>query len=111
MIERDSKNNLKFASLQSEFGASLARELGADPEALVTLMLVENNKLYDRSTAALRIARHLRFPWFLSVTFLIVPPFIRNAAYKIISKNRYKWFGKKDTCMMPTPELQERFLS
>ena len=110
IIERDPKGAFRFASLQSEFGKKLATDHGANPEALNTMMLVEGEKLYMRSTAALRIARRLRFPWFLAAVFLVVPPFIRNGVYNIVSKNRYKWFGKKDACMIPTPEIRERFL-
>jgi predicted DCC family thiol-disulfide oxidoreductase YuxK len=71
---------------------------------------VQNGKLYKRSTAALRLARMLRFPWNLAYGFIIVPAFIRDFFYKIIARNRYRWFGQKDTCRIPTPEEIARFL-
>ena len=110
IIERDPKGIFRFASLQSDAGKSLAEAHGADASHLNTMMLIENGRLYKRSTAALRIARRLRFPWSLGWIFIIVPPFIRDAIYNVISRNRYKWFGEKETCMIPTPELRERFL-
>lgn len=75
-----------------------------------SFILVENGKMYQRSTAALRVARRLRGLWPMLYMFIIVPAFIRNVAYNIIAKNRYKWFGKKDACMIPTQEERERFV-
>lgn len=110
IIDRDPKGIFRFASLQSEVGKRLAEEQGADASSLNTMMLVEGGTLYKRSSAALHIARRLRFPWFLAWIFIVVPPFIRDAAYNILARNRYKWFGEKDACMIPTPEIRERFL-
>ncbi len=76
-----------------------------------TFILVENGKIYDKSTAALKIARKLKGFWRLLYGFIVVPKFIRDAVYNIISKNRYQWFGRQDECMMPTPELRARFLN
>lgn len=110
IIDRDPKGKFRFASLQSEAGKQLAEEHGGDTSELNTMMLIQEGKLYKRSSAALRIARGLRFPWHLAWAFIIVPPFIRDAVYKIIARNRYKWFGQKDACMIPTPEIRGRFL-
>lgn len=110
IIDRDPKGRFRFASLQSEAGKQFAEEHGGDTSQLNTMMLIQDGTLYKRSSAALRIARGLRFPWPLAWAFIIVPPFIRNAVYNIIARNRYKWFGQKDACMIPTPEIRERFL-
>ena len=109
-IERDPKAIFRFASLQSDFGQSILAQNVVDTEGGDTIVLLENGKVYDRSTAALRIARQLS-GWikFLYV-FIIVPKFIRDFVYKIIAKNRYRWFGKQESCWMPTKELKARFL-
>ena len=78
-----------------------------DPD---TIVLVEDGQLYTHSTAALKIARHLRWPWSWSVVFIIVPRFVRDAVYRWVARNRYRWFGKSDACRVPTPELRARFL-
>jgi predicted DCC family thiol-disulfide oxidoreductase YuxK len=75
------------------------------------MVLVEGEMVSTRSTAGLRIARRLSGLWPLLYAFLIVPKFLRDAVYRVIAKNRYKWWGKRDACMVPTPEVQERFLS
>lgn len=110
IIERDPKSRFRFASLQSDAGKRLAEQHGADASRLNTMMLIRNGRLYKRSGAALRIARGLRFPWPLAAVLLIVPAFIRDAVYDVIARNRYKWFGEKETCMIPTPDIRERFL-
>jgi predicted DCC family thiol-disulfide oxidoreductase YuxK len=71
---------------------------------------VEGDKMYRKSTAALKVARQLVGIWKLLYAFMIIPPFIRDAVYSVIAKNRYKWFGKREACMIPTSELKERFL-
>lgn len=113
IIDRDPKGKLKFASFQSEAGKGVLREHGlpvpeGDPTSIV---LVIGEKTYDGSGAALRIAARLNFPWFLFAVFLIVPWFLRDLGYYIIAKNRYRWFGKGDSCRVPTPELKARFLT
>lgn len=110
IIKRDPKGYFKFGALQSEEGKALLAQHGLPPEALDTIVLIENGKAYTYSTAPLRITRKLVFPWFLFFIFLLVPTFIRNPIYKWISRNRYKWFGKQESCMMPTPEIRKRFL-
>ena len=110
IIKRDKNAYFKFASLQSDFGKQVLEKNGLNTTSFDTLLLLENDKLYDRSSAALRIARHLSFPWFLLYANIIIPKFIRDFFYNIIAKNRYKWFGKKEECWLPTPELKQRFL-
>ena len=74
-------------------------------------ILVENGKVYDRSTAALKVLKRLNGLWRLFYGFIIVPKFIRDGVYNFIAKNRYQWFGRKDECMIPTPELKAKFLN
>lgn len=75
-----------------------------------TMLLIENEKVYTRSTAALRIAKRLRFPINLCYVIIVIPRFIRDAAYDYISRKRYQWFGQSKSCMMPTPDVAKRFL-
>jgi predicted DCC family thiol-disulfide oxidoreductase YuxK len=87
-----------------EHGVAIAE---GDPSSIV---LIEDGRALERSTAALHIARHLSGIWKLGWVLLVVPRFLRDAAYDFIAKRRYRWFGKKDVCMVPTPELRARFL-
>lgn len=111
IIKRDPKGYFKFAPLQSELGKSLLEKHGMPTDAMDTIILIENGIAYNYSTAALRIARKLSGLWALFYIFIIVPPFIRNPIYRFVGRNRYKWFGKKESCMMPTPEIRSRFLA
>jgi predicted DCC family thiol-disulfide oxidoreductase YuxK len=112
VIAHDPDGYFKFASQQSDAGKALMEQHGiAIPEGdPLSLVLVEDGKVYERSTGALRIARHLSFPFKLGWVFIITPRFIRDFVYNVIAKHRYAWFGKKDVCMVPTPELRARFL-
>jgi len=111
IMKHDKKNIFKFAALQSEKGGELQKKFGLNPKDLSSFILVEEEKYFTKTTAALRVAKHLGFPWKLSYIFIIIPPFIRNISYNIIAKYRYKWFGKRDACRIPTPEEKEKFLS
>ena len=86
------------------------RQHGLDPTQLDSFVLVEGDRAYRESTAALRVARRLGGGWPLFYAAIILPRFLRDPIYKFIARNRYRWFGKKDTCMIPTPELKARFL-
>lgn len=113
IIDRDPKGIFRFASLQSERAAELLRAEGrtppvGDPESVV---LIENGVVYEHSGAALRIARRLGLPWSLFFVFWIVPWFVRDAVYRLIARNRYRWFGRSEQCRIPTPELRARFLT
>ena len=111
VIERDPTAIFRFAALQSDFGQEILAKNALITEGGDTMILVEKGQVYDRSTAALRIAKRLSGGIkFLSV-FLIVPKPIRDFVYKIIARNRYRWFGKQETCWLPTKELKARFLS
>lgn len=109
VIKRDPAGYFQFASLQSEEGKKLLQQYGL-PETLETVVLIENNTAYTYSTAPLRTARKLKGFWKFGYVFLIVPRFIRDAVYRFIARNRYRWFGKKESCMMPSPDVQSRFI-
>lgn len=111
IIERDRENYFKFAPLQSEIGQKLLNEYGIDPTVTDSVVLIENEKAYTRTTAALRIARKLSGAWRFFYGFIVVPPFVRDVFYKLFAKYRYKMFGKQEACMMPTPEIREKFLA
>lgn len=110
VIKYDREKLFRFASLQSDAGTLLLRNKYPDSNFPDSIILVIGSKFYTRSTAALLIARKLGGIISLLYGFIIVPAFIRNLLYKVIAKNRYKWFGRTAECMMPTSELQSRFL-
>ena len=112
VIDRDPNAILRFASLQSETGHAAMKAHGAtvtdrDPD---TMVLIEDGHVYERSTAALRIARHMRAPYNWLYVFMLVPRALRDVVYKGVARNRYRWFGRTDTCRVPTPALRARFL-
>jgi predicted DCC family thiol-disulfide oxidoreductase YuxK len=110
VIERDKKKVFKFAALQSEIGQELTSKFNIDTLKVDSIILIDGEKHYEKSTAALRIARELSGAYPLLYGFMVLPGFLRNAVYDYIARNRYKWFGKKESCMIPTPELKSRFL-
>ncbi len=110
VIKHGSKNNLRFAALQSEIGQQILAHFDLPKEDIFSVILVENEKIYLRSNAALRMYKNMGGIWSLMYFFIIVPRLIRDAVYNFIAKNRYKWFGEKESCMIPTPELKSRFL-
>jgi predicted DCC family thiol-disulfide oxidoreductase YuxK len=109
-IRNDHNAVLKFAPLQSSAGKSLKEKYNIDSE-IDSVIFIEQGKLYTYSEAAIRIARHLTWPAKTLYGLIIVPKFIRQPFYKWIAKNRYRWFGKKDECMVPTPSIKSRFLN
>ena len=111
IIRHDKKNIFMFASLQSEVGRKILEQYNFPLDELNSFILIENNKAYTRSTGALRVAKKLNGLWPLLYGFIIIPKFIRDSIYNRVAENRYKWFGKKDACMIPTPELKTKFLS
>jgi len=110
IVKRDKDATFRFASLQSEEAQELLDAFDDKPGDLSSVILVEDSKLYARSTAALRIARRLGDAWPLLYGFIIIPQPIRDGVYNWIARNRYRWFGKKDQCMIPSPDLKSRFL-
>ncbi|HEX5152014.1 MAG TPA: thiol-disulfide oxidoreductase DCC family protein [Parafilimonas sp.] len=110
VIKHDPQKVFRFASLQSPFAQKILTGQNLSSNDYRSFILFAGNKIYTRSTAALLVARRLSgFAKFLYV-FMILPKFMRDAAYNIIAKNRYKWFGKKQDCRLPAPELKNLFL-
>jgi len=110
IINKDKKNVFKFASLQSEFGQQILNSYQISNTELNTFILYEQGKIYTRSTGALKVAGQLSGGWKLLSTLLFIPAFLRDAVYNVISRNRYKWFGQKTSCWVPTPKLRSKFL-
>jgi predicted DCC family thiol-disulfide oxidoreductase YuxK len=110
IIRRDSHGYFRFAALQTESGAALMGKFNIQTDQRDTLILIENDKAYFRSTAALRIARKLKGAWKLFYLFVIIPPFFRDFFYDLVAKNRYRWFGKLDSCFIPDQSIKKRFL-
>lgn len=111
VIKHDKQGLFRFASLQSDSGQELLQQYQLPQSDFTSFVLMEEGEIYTRSTAALRVARKLSGIVKLLYGFIIVPAFIRDGVYNFIAKNRYKWFGKQESCMIPTPELKERFLN
>jgi predicted DCC family thiol-disulfide oxidoreductase YuxK len=121
VIEHDTAGYFKFAPLQSDAGKQLAEEHGLSSEVIDTepvddlipidsVILIEDGRAYTHSTAALRIARHLGAPWSWLYVLIIVPAPVRDFFYRLFAKYRYRVFGRKDKCMLPSPEIRARFL-
>jgi predicted DCC family thiol-disulfide oxidoreductase YuxK len=110
VIDHDPHGYFKLGALQSEAGQKLLRRHKLESGEYKTIILIENGHLYKQSTAALRIARRLIGPVKLTWLLIILPRFIRDPAYNWVSRNRFKWFGRRDQCRVPTPEVKERFL-
>ncbi|SHG33556.1 Predicted thiol-disulfide oxidoreductase YuxK, DCC family [Salegentibacter echinorum] len=111
VIKHDKKDVFRFASLQSELGKKLVAERDLDPNDLDSVVLIEPGVAYYRkSTAALEISRELSGGYSLLKNFLFIPEGLRDSVYNFVANNRYKWYGKKESCMIPTPELKAKFL-
>ena len=110
IIDRDKKNIFKFASLQSAFGQNLLKEKNMNSTDFNTIVLLKNNKIYTKSTAIFEIFKELGFPYSMLSIFNIFPLFLTNKAYDFVAKNRYKFFGKRESCRIPTKELLDRFM-
>ncbi|PTM10801.1 MAG: hypothetical protein DA408_15150 [Bacteroidetes bacterium] len=110
IIRRDPEGVFRFASLQSETGKALLAQYNLDTNALNTVVLIDQGQAYTHSAVALRLLPQLRGFWSWTQIFWLIPRTWRDAAYNWVARNRYRWFGQKDVCMIPTPELQHRFL-
>jgi predicted DCC family thiol-disulfide oxidoreductase YuxK len=110
VIKHDPKRQFRFASLQSALGQKILQQFGLPADELNSFIFLENANIYTRSTGALRVTKKLNGLWPLLYGFIIVPSFIRDAVYSYIAKHRYKWFGKKEACWLPTPDLKKLFL-
>lgn len=109
VIKRDPQGIFKYASLQSDFGQQLLKQFNLPSDKFNSFILFQDNQVYTRSTGALKMLSQLK-GWKWIKVFYIVPRFIRDGVYNLISTYRYRWFGKKDECMIPTKELKARFL-
>jgi len=108
IIDRDRKSYFKFAPLQSSIAEKyISKSIIQNTDSII---LLEGGKIYSKSSAALKISRKLDGPWKVLYILTIIPKFIRDYFYDIIAKNRYKWFGKRDSCRMPSEEIKNRFL-
>ncbi len=110
LLPRDREGRLRFAALQSDVGQRLLRAHGLSTTALDTVVVIADGRAYVRSDAAVRVLRELPMPWRWAAGLRWVPQPIRDAVYDWISRNRYGWFGKRDTCRLPTPSERARFL-
>lgn len=109
-LRRDPHGRLKFASQQSDAGLALMAKAGVDADTGASIVAVEGDIAYMESRAVLEIARQLRKPWPMLYGLIIIPPFLRDALYRWIARHRYRWFGKREHCRMPTEAEAQRFL-
>ncbi len=110
IIKQDKKRIFRFAPLQSEIGQQLLRQYDLSPEKLDSFVLIDNDKAYQKTSAAIQLYPKLGGGWKMMRGLWIVPQFIRDFFYDLIAKNRYRWFGKKEACMIPSPEIRSLFL-
>ncbi len=111
IIERDKDDVFRFASLQSEIGQKLTSERGIDTDEIDSIILIEPGvAYYQKSAAAIEISKHLSGNYSFLQYLKFLPEGLRDTGYDFIANNRYKWYGKKESCMLPTPDLQAKFL-
>lgn len=110
IIKRDARSRFYFAALQSDFAKAHLNKFGVSFTEPQSVILIEEGKLFQKSSAALKIARNLNGLWPSVYVFILVPRFIRDFVYDVIARNRYRWFGKREACIIPTPELKVRFV-
>lgn len=108
IIRKDKNEYFQFGALQQS--PDLLKKYDIDAEYLNSLVLIENKKVYYKSSAALRIAKKLDGAWPLLFSFIVIPTFVRDPVYNFIANNRYRWFGKGNSCRLPTPEEAKRFI-
>ncbi|MEJ8820368.1 thiol-disulfide oxidoreductase DCC family protein [Lacibacter sp. H407] len=109
-LKRDKEGKLLFGSLQGETANRILPDHNIDPCIITSVIFIEDGIAYRESTAALKICRHLDGGWKLLYALIIIPAFLRDGIYKWIGRNRYKWFGKQESCMLPTAEQRARFV-
>lgn len=110
VLKQDKKDIFRFAPLQSEAGQKLLQEYNLSTKEFDSFVLIDNGKVYKKSAASLRVMNKLPWYWKAAQILRIIPTAFRDSIYDFIAKNRYKWFGKKEQCMIPTPEMKSRFL-
>ena len=111
IVKRDPHGKIKFAPIQSPLGSQLYAQRGLDPAAPSAMLFLTPRGAFKASDAALEIARTLGGPWHLALVFKPLPHALRDAVYDFIARNRYRWFGKDESCMIPTMELKERLVT
>jgi predicted DCC family thiol-disulfide oxidoreductase YuxK len=110
ILRQDKSGVFRFAALQSPAGQQLLQQYHLPTQSFDSFILIENGRVYKSSTAGIKLYNRLPWYWKWTQVFWIVPRFLRDAIYNTIARNRYKWFGRKDQCMVPTPEQKSRFL-
>src|SRR5262249_12683071 len=110
ILAHDRAGQFRFAALQSDAGQRLLRQFGLSTTDVDTVVLVEGGRYSARSTAALRVAWHLGWPWRLGAARLVLPAVLRDPLYDLLASQRYRWFGRLDACVVPTPQVRARFL-
>lgn len=110
VIRQDKQKKLRFAALQSAAGQRLLQAYKLPTQHFDSFVFIENDKAYHSSTAGLKLYNQLPWYWKWTQVFWLIPRFMRDALYNLVARNRYKWFGKKESCMVPTPDLRSRFL-
>ena len=110
ILKNDSKQHFTFASLQSEAGQTLLNHFNLPDTEFDSIIYIEHHCVYEKSSAALRIARCMDWPWKLILIGMVIPRFLRDLLYSWVAKNRYRWFGQKDQCMIPSPAQRARFI-
>jgi len=111
IIRNDKKEHFLFASLQSDAAKDILLQYQVKKIKFDSILLIENGEIFEKSKAAFQISRNLNGAYKLIYFFTIIPKFITDWVYDIIARNRYTWFGKKDSCMIPTEKLKSRFLT
>lgn len=110
ILKHERNNYIYFTSLQSPIGIDIQNHYSINHKKIDSFIFIENNNAYIKSSAAIRVSKYLKGFYPFCLWLLIVPPFIRNWIYDYIAKNRYKWFGKKESCLVPDENLAKRFL-
>jgi predicted DCC family thiol-disulfide oxidoreductase YuxK len=111
LLRRDRRRRFRFAALQSAAGRALLEQYGLSTQTLETIVVLEGGQARVRSDAALHLARRLPWPWPALAVFRILPRPLRDAPYSFVARHRYRWFGRTESCMLPTPDVADRFLS
>ena len=110
ILRHEADPRLRFVPLQSTAGSRLMREIGLDPEDAKTFVLLAGGKAFVRSAAAVRVCAYFKWPWKALAAARLIPRPIRDRAYDLVARNRYRWFGRSEACMVPTPDLRARFI-
>lgn len=109
-FKRNKKRNLYYAALQDEKSKEILARYNIDTSKLISVVFIDKGKAYTKSSAALQICKYLNPFWNFAFILILIPKFLRDPIYDLIGKNRYKWFGKKDACMIPSKEMRAQFL-